>query len=398
MAIFEAEHQNRTTSEDLLTSRIFGALSVMDKRNVLIPFLRHLIKVSQDDQLKNNIDNTLNDLSAKKTSKLDELRFILWEHFGYRCPDVYIHIPKYLIVIEVKEHTKATSDQIVEQYNSVKGEAGKNEVAYFLLTNDEEDSQAIADAKTKLKHYATKIEWVKWKQVWKWLKDILKEKEIADTTDERLLNDLIQLLEDKEMMYATGIKPAWFTKDVATSIEKINDLYRELRLIVLDFRLKLDELELKKPEKDLLDFEKPNPKKPSDEQVLVSPWIQIRYRDKKWRKTSLKNAYLFILADLTLQEPDFSVGFYTPDKSDEECDDLEASAREKVLDHWRDPPKRGKRGIGICKYLLNGSSNNKNSVTMTQLEESLKEMRDFVREYYKIGEKPRISNKSKRRR
>jgi hypothetical protein len=44
MAIFEAEHRRKTTSEDQLTSRIFGALDIMDKCNVLYEFLLKLSK------------------------------------------------------------------------------------------------------------------------------------------------------------------------------------------------------------------------------------------------------------------------------------------------------------------------------------------------------------------
>ena len=39
MAIFEAEHCNKTTSEDQLTLRIFGAIAVVDKRYALYEFL-----------------------------------------------------------------------------------------------------------------------------------------------------------------------------------------------------------------------------------------------------------------------------------------------------------------------------------------------------------------------
>ena len=52
MAIFEAELQRKTAPEDQLTSRVFGALSIMDKRNVQIPFLRKLIEASRDGQLQ----------------------------------------------------------------------------------------------------------------------------------------------------------------------------------------------------------------------------------------------------------------------------------------------------------------------------------------------------------
>jgi hypothetical protein len=316
---------------------------------------------------------------------------ILWEHFGYRCPDVYIYLPDYLIVIEVKEHTRATSDQIVEQYNSAKK---YNNVAYFLLTNNEEDSQAIAEAKIRLKGFSNKIEWVKWTQVWKWLREI-QENPTISSTDQGLLIDLIQLLEVKGMKDATEIKYEWFTEDVARSLDKLNKLYREICLMVLKLRPKLDSLGLQEYEEGDKEagfyFELPNKKASNDiDKHLVPSTIEMLYRDKKWKqKPSLKDACIDIVTDLS--EPSFSVGFCLDHVSisDEDWDALETVARQKGLDPLREPSRKGTWDVGIWRYLIGGGFNNGESkeITFEELENSLKKIRDFAREYYGLSKR-----------
>ena len=393
MAIFEAEHRRRTTSEDQLTSRIFGALSIVEIRSVLTPFLVKLITASQE-ALPKELMGLLDLLSDTQTNTP---HVELWARFGLRCPDVCVKVGKYLVLIEVKENTKATADQIVEQYNAAKKESPGQELVYCLLSNKDEDSLAVDAAKARLKHDGRKLFSVRWNQVWEWLDSISGDKGISGTTDERLLKDLVGLLEDRQMKQATEIKSAWFTEETARSVRKINELYTELRLMVSYLIPRLEELELKEHEAGCLNLEVAKPKKPADEQVLVSPQIEIKYADRRWKR-SLRSGYLSIYADLL--ESSFSVGFCNSSMSDEDCDALEDAAIKEGFYASREPPKKGRTDIGIWRDLIEGpcSEESGEAISRKELVDSVKDMRDFVRRYYGIRQEPTAGSTAKRRR
>lgn len=409
MAIFEAEHRHKTAPEDQLTSRIFGALAIMDKHNVLFEFLLKLAD-GQDNQLR-NLRNSLISLVDK-----DNLNIELWAYFGERYhgegyPDVYIEgIPNYLMVIEVKENTKATSDQIINQFRSARKECRENqkEIAYFLLTKDEESPQdVIREAENRLKRYDARIFWIQWTQVWKWLTEIRDEKtQLLKGANEGLLTDLIQLLGDKGMKDATEIKCEWFTGEVAESVDKLNRLYGEICLMVLKLHKELDSLELKESGEDKLEFYSPEgntmtmcQRKPSrdKDKNLVPSSIEMNYKDKRWKAQLLRNADIFVEANIS--QACFSVGFYNGNISETECTKLEEAAEKKRLHTERDFIGKGKLYVAIRYYLTGNTPDNRETkdVTFDALKSSLRNIRDFVREYYGIEHTPRTNTKSIRR-
>ena len=393
MAIFEAERRHKTTSEDQLTSRIFGALSILDTSSVLSPFLVKLVTASQG-ALAKEMRSLLALLSDTQTNTP---HIELWARFGQRCPDVCISIGRYLVLIEVKESTKATADQITEQYCAVKRMSPGHEPIYYLLSNDDRDSLAVDAAKARLKNDGRKLFLVRWSEVWEWLDGISRAKAIRGTTDERLVADLVRLLEVRQMKQFKEIKCAWFTEETARSVSKINDLYTELRLLVLHLIPRLEELELEEHETGCLNLEVPKPKKPTDLQVLVSPQIEIKYTDRRW-KPSMRNAYLSIYADL--QESSFSIGFCHSSMSEEDCDALEAAAQNEGFYPSREPPKKGKTDIGIWRDLIEGPSieESTRAISGKELLDAVKDMRDFVRRHYGIEHKLSARRKAKRRR
>jgi hypothetical protein len=220
--------------------------------------------------------------------------------------------------------------------------------------------------------------------------------------------DLIHLLEVKGMKDATDIKREWFSEEVAKSVDKLNRLYAEICLMVLKLRKKLDSLELREyvegkgeasfgfcSERGMYTHRRPSYDK--DKQLVPSS-IEMLYKDRKWGKASLKEAVIFINAGLS--EPSFSLGFYNKDISEECCNALEDDAVKKGFHPERETGKNGKLNIFISHYLIGGNSDNGESKDMTfdELENSLRQIRDFVRGHYGTKQTPRIKGKSKRKR
>jgi hypothetical protein len=382
MAIFEAEHQRKTASEDQLTSRIFGALSIMNKDKVLIPFLCKLIEADPSSQA----DLITGRLSGLLGAAQGLPRIALWEHFGYRCPDVYIHIPKYLIVIEVKERTRATSDQIVAQYRSVK-EYYDGDFAYYLLTKDEGENQAIIDeARKRLEGHAARICWVRWKQVWEWLKCIAEDQEITGT-DKHLLNDLVLYLGDKKMKHATEIKAEWFSPEVVSSVNYLNDLYKEMQLVVQDLRETkiIERLGLEQSD-NVFDSDLAKRLGETSEQSIAPSYVSIIYKDRGWEGTAeLQNGCIHISAYLS-EEPRFVVGFWNEDVSDDTWEYIQTRANTRGLRPESLGSSKGKNEIDVTLDLIGGKSERKEvkENILGTLSDALEQMRDFVRECYEI--------------
>ena len=204
------------------------------------------------------------------------------------------------------------------------------------------------------------------------------------------------------------IKAEWFTEEVARSARKLNELYREICLMVLKLRDELDSLELKEvrennkeasfwynPEGDTYTDRKPLHDK--DRQLIPSS-IDMLYRDRRWRTSSLVEANIFIEAEIS--EPGFSVGFWNEGISQEDCGRLEEAATKAGFSAERGTLGKGRLYIDIRHYLIADSPTNAKSkdVTLAALKGSLARIRDFVRGSYGIEQTVRAGNKPNKKR
>jgi len=215
VSIYEAEIRGKPgakTVEDQLTSRVFGALAMLPKETVLLPFLKKL---------------TSEDVKSAKIS--------LWPYIDDTRPDICIETPSSLIVIEAKTDAKPGKEQLKSQFREAHRKAGKRKkLTYFLLTKDDQ-SKVARDAQDELKEEfrdtKVRVHWRSWTQVWKWLREIRKEakKSIGDTSYS-LLDATLKLLEARHMNIKgpTGFIKEWFKRDVIDALDKVEDLYYEI--------------------------------------------------------------------------------------------------------------------------------------------------------------------------
>lgn len=414
MAIFEAEHRHKTASEDQLTSRIFGALAILDKRNILFQFLLKLASAQGHQLMK--LHNYLVGLTDEDRDKLEVK---LWAHFGHRhygegYPDVYIEgVPKCLIVIEAKENTKATSEQIIKQYHSViRGDHGEseNDVVYFLLTKDEVKPRVVGEAKKRLKRHDAKICWVQWKQVWRWLSEIRDEETRPfSATDKGLLKDLIQLTEDKGMASFTGIRSEWFTEQIASSLDSLNRLFVESQYLALSLRNPegrgrgISELGLiEQRGKDFFRiYEVPKQKAaPTENQRIIPEWIELLYKDVQWRgRRDLSKAAIYISVGLGTG---LSIGFYKERVAcrSKEWGRLQKEASKLGLRFDPEPPTKEKADVYVYRSLLEASGGGAEPqlVNREHVLKALEGIRDFVRRSYEITNRSEAKTKSRRER
>ena len=224
MPIFEAEVRHRTGDEDVLTSRIFGTLSIVDKHTVLAPFLASL------------------GLSLTE-KEIPSLSVSLWKVYGDTEPDVTIESSTQLIFIEAKLGSSASSEQLEREYKH--GRKAKDRFSLFLLTKDFSKPEAVKEALGQLSpHFPdAKITWVRWQQIYAILKEITQREEV-DTISRSLVSDLLSLLVSKGLRGTIGLKKQWLQK-VMASQESISLLCDEISIFVQELNYQAGEEGLK---------------------------------------------------------------------------------------------------------------------------------------------------------
>ena len=211
MSIFEAEVRHRTGDEDVLTSRVFGTLSIVDKQTVLAPFLSSLgLSLTEEE--------------------IPSLSVSLWKVYGDIEPDVTIGSSMQLVFVEAKLGSSASCEQLEREYKH--GKKAKDKFSLFLLTKDFREPEAVKEASGRLSpHFPdAKITWIRWQQIYAILKEIMQREEV-DTISRSLVNGLLSLLASKGLRGTVGPKLQWLQK-VMASQESLSLLCNEISIFI----------------------------------------------------------------------------------------------------------------------------------------------------------------------
>lgn len=383
-SIYEAEIRHKSaakTGEDQLTSRVFGALAMLPKDKVLLPLLCCLVDVlvSQEKDVV---------LSKLKGSQPQRISLDLWKYTGTNYPDVYVEFDDTVLVVEVKKDSKPTVWQITEQYQNTKDWLnegnGRRGFIYFLLTNDDTEPPEVAVAEKTLqrKFPSAQIYWIRWPQIWKWLREISKGQRI-DGIAKGLLDKTIELLEAENMSGPTGFKSKWFGDDVIKAIDKVQELCGEISAT-------LGEIIAKLPGSRIEYFDNNFPPIRSDTRKnrLHSPdeWIlrnfDFYFKDKDWKrvKNGEKDPCLYITFWLESDKTGVDVGFWWCRPHEDDKETMIEQSREKAQrdglrideDFWAEYG-----GLSVFRRFSPEDLENDKNIVDT-LESGLVEMRDFA--------------------
>lgn len=178
MGIFAAEVKKRTSEEDILTSRVFGTLEILDRRQFLIPIL---------EQCKVRIGEEINP---------NQLVFSYWPTIGETIPDVTIKDKSILILVESKLGAPLDDGQLVKEYeNGLKEQ--KNLWLITVSSDYSEPTEVLDKAKNTLIQKGItepRIHWINWQEIYTLLH---KNAKIGNDTEQKLVNDLLSLLKTK---------------------------------------------------------------------------------------------------------------------------------------------------------------------------------------------------------
>lgn len=176
MGIFKAELRGHTGNEDVLTSRVFGTLEILDTTKFLIPVLKQCgVELAQE-------------------AAPGSFSFSYWREMGKRTPDVILEDRLNLIFFENKLNTSLGVRQLVEEYED--GVAYHKNLWLIAVTKDwTKPSEVLQKAKESLRKELGKepqLQWINWQKIYAILRSNANN---GNQTEQKLVSDLLSLLE-----------------------------------------------------------------------------------------------------------------------------------------------------------------------------------------------------------
>jgi hypothetical protein len=175
MGIFKAELRRHTGKEDVLTSRVFGALEILDTTKFLIPVLKQCgVELAQE-------------VASESFS------FSYWKTMGKRTPDVILEDKLNLIFFENNLGSSSDAGQLVEEYED--GIRCHKNFRLVAVTSDWVEPPEIQQAKELLSRNGIKdprIQWINWQKIYAILRSNANN---GNQTEQKLVSDLLSLLE-----------------------------------------------------------------------------------------------------------------------------------------------------------------------------------------------------------
>jgi len=321
-SIYAAEISGRgVENEDQLTSRVFGALEILPKESVLLPFVKQL--ASDQNTGKAADYPELSKIAEMQDKDVAHATIELWKHIPNRCPDVCITTPSIFIVIEVKQNSAPYMAQLVNQYRQAyeKAKSNKNKtLAYFLLTKhsqeppevEEEVKKSEEELKLKYKLQDARIYWRSWFKVPRWLEEITNTKHLEEVPA-KLIRATITLLEEYENMREPRIKEC-FDKSLSESLEKLEKLTTEIRLTFRRVNEKIPEYGFEElaryPQSNRREWFNYNDEKPKD--CWIPKSFEFYYKHENWRevKEAWTDPSLYISFELIKNFEGIKVGLW----------------------------------------------------------------------------------------
>ena len=201
MGIFKAELRGHTGKEDVLTSRVFGTLEILDRSKFLLPILQQCgVQLLQE-------------------TVPESFTFNYWREMGKRTPDVILEDDRDLIFFESKLNDSLHVDQLVEEYEDGIG-CHKNFRLIAVTSDWIEPSEVIQKATESLRKKLgeePQLQWINWQKIHAILRSNANN---GNQTEQKLVSDLLSLLEVKGL--STFVQ---FSKE---QLDNIADLWPQM--------------------------------------------------------------------------------------------------------------------------------------------------------------------------
>jgi hypothetical protein len=271
MSVFEAEVRGHTGEEDVLTSRVFGTLEILDRLKFLLPILQQCgVQLLQE-------------------TVPESFTFNYWREMGKRTPDVVLEDNRNLIFFENKLNDSLHVDQLVEEYEDGIG-CHKN-FRLIAVTRDWIEPLQVQKAKDRLTKDETKdprIQWINWQKIYATLRS---SAENGNETEKKLISDLLSLLEVKGLSafvqfqkeQLDGIANLW--PQIPSFLEDCSALFGTLSSRLHDKNITTEDAIRRGGISRVL----------QDYARWVPRWIAIRAWDGNWKKTDWRQCLIVLV-------------------------------------------------------------------------------------------------------
>ncbi len=220
ISLFEAEKRGRKSEEDILTSKVFGILSKVDRTVMLNQFLEEVgISIPSNELVQSELE--------------------LWKDYNGTIPDVSIESENNLIFIECKLGSQIRIEQLKREYSE--GIESSKKFILICLTKDCVEPLEIS----QLKQEYDNIEWTNWQTINAQLRKV--DVTSLDNISKGLLSDLADLLGSKSLRGFAGFNKKEVRHIMNGTASKEN-YFNEIVIFIDELRglLELENLELKK--------------------------------------------------------------------------------------------------------------------------------------------------------
>jgi len=296
MGLFEAEVRGYTGEENILTSRVFGTLEILDRTKFLLPILKQCgVSLEQDTDPKN-------------------ILFSYWKTMGKRTPDVILEDKSSLIFIESKLGSALDVHQLTEEYED--GMKVSKDFWLIAITRDWAEPLQIKEAKNAVtKRYKDPhVQWINWQQIYTILRGNTKN---GNQTEGKLIDDLLSLLKAKGL--------SAFSQFDKAQLNSVNKLWPEMIKVLEECAAFFGTLSSHLHQKNIACIEKGYTRElvQTGSSVMglqastrwLSPSITMRAWDNDWKEKEDTQGFLifFRLSPLEL-EVGYRLGFWGSNK------------------------------------------------------------------------------------
>lgn len=219
IGLFEAEKRGRTSEEDILTSKVFGILSKVNREKVLGVILNEFgAHISSEELIHANFD--------------------LWKDYNGTIPDVSIESNSYLIFIECKLNSPISIEQLKREYK----EGAKTDKEFRLISLTKDYVQP-----TEIREFSREnpnVSWMNWQGINAKLRGL--DLSQLDEISKELVTDLADLLGSQGMRGFAGFEPK-IVKDVMQGTTARWTYLGEIPILIGELRglLESENIELK---------------------------------------------------------------------------------------------------------------------------------------------------------
>lgn len=282
---YEAERQGKTSSEDILTSRVFGGLNRVDSILVLKGLLEKLEIILPEEEMKqaemrfwgrHRIPNTVAEIE----------------------PDVEIETNSMLIFIEAKLDSPIIPDQLRKEY-----ETGKSKKSNFHLISI---TKHFLKPK-EIQQTEFPIKWISWQDLNGYLRGISDLPEL-DKHSKITVNDICVLLTAKDLRGFAKFEPKQL-EQIIKSTGPMRALFKEISIFIKHLTSQLDAVGIERVTMTGSHFSRDGTSRHLDwPESWITTHFTFAFGDKSWNLKDFGGSHLFVRFFLD-RKPSIWVGY-----------------------------------------------------------------------------------------